>query len=158
MNRLGIMIDVSHAAEKTFWDVIDLSSQPVIASHSSVQALCYHDRNLTDKQMQAIAKNGGVVQICLVDLFINKDRAKASITDAIGHIDHAVRVAGIDHVGIASDFDGGGGLIGCNGSNDMINITIKLIERGYSDEDIAKLWGGGNFLRVMTEVQKAAQE
>ncbi len=157
MNRLGIMIDVSHASEKTFWDVIELSSQPIIASHSSVQALCYHDRNLTDKQMAAIAQNGGVVQICLVDLFINKNRTKASIADAIGHIDHAVRVAGIDHVGIASDFDGGGGLIGCNGSNDMINITVKLIERGYSDEDIAKLWGG-NFLRVMDAVQKVGEE
>jgi len=157
MNRLGVMIDVSHAGEKTFWDVINLSSQPIIASHSSVKALCYHDRNLTDKQMQAIAKNGGVVQVCLVDLFINKDRKKASLEDAIDHIDYAVKVAGIDHVGIASDFDGGGGLIGCNGSNDMINITVKLIERGYSEEEISKIWGG-NFLRVMTAVQAAAEK
>jgi len=156
MNRQGVMIDVSHASEKTFWDVIELSTQPIIASHSSVQALCYHDRNLTDRQMQAIAKNGGVVQICLVDLFINKDRAKASVSDAVDHIDYAVRVAGIDHVGIASDFDGGGGLLGCAGSNDMVNITVKLIERGYSDQDIAKIWGG-NFLRVMDKVQKGAQ-
>lgn len=155
MNRLGVMIDVSHAGEKTFWDVIGLSTQPIIASHSSVQALCYHDRNLTDKQMKAIAKNGGVVQICLVDLFINKDTSKASLMDAIDHIDYAVKVAGIDHVGIASDFDGGGGLIGCQGSNDMINITVKLIERGYTEEQIAKIWGG-NFLRVMSEVQKGA--
>lgn len=155
MNRLGVMIDVSHAGEKTFWDVIELSSQPIIASHSSVQALCYHDRNLTDKQMQAIAKNGGVVQICLVDLFINKDKDKASLMDAIDHIDYAVKVAGIDHVGIASDFDGGGGIIGCQGSNDMINITVKLIEREYTEEQIAKIWGG-NFLRVMSEVQKSA--
>jgi microsomal dipeptidase-like Zn-dependent dipeptidase/gamma-glutamyl-gamma-aminobutyrate hydrolase PuuD len=155
MNRLGIMVDVSHVGEKTFWDVISLSTQPIIASHSSVQALCYHDRNLTDKQMQAIAKNGGVVQICLVDLFMNKDKAKASLSDAINHIDYAVQVAGIDHVGIASDFDGGGGLIGCIGSNDMINITVKLLERGYSEEDIAKIWGG-NFLRVMTTVQAAS--
>lgn len=150
MNRLGILIDVSHASEKTFWDVIELSTQPIIASHSSVQALCYHDRNLTDRQMQAIAKNGGVVQICLVDLFINKNRKNASIIDAIDHIDYAVKIAGIDHVGIASDFDGGGGLIGCQGSNDMINLTVKLIERGYSDEDITKIWGG-NFLRVLTK-------
>ncbi|WP_236264127.1 gamma-glutamyl-gamma-aminobutyrate hydrolase family protein [Dysgonomonas sp. Marseille-P4677] len=157
MNRLGVMIDISHAGEKTFWDVIELSSQPIIASHSSVQALCYHDRNLTDKQMQAIAKNGGVVQICLVDLFINKDHSKASLTDAIDHIDYAIKIAGIDHVGIASDFDGGGGLIGCQGSNDMINITVKLIERGYSEDEIAKIWGG-NFLRVMSEVQKGAKK
>jgi microsomal dipeptidase-like Zn-dependent dipeptidase len=157
MNRLGVMVDISHVGEKTFWDVIELSTKPVIASHSSVQALCYHDRNLTDKQMQAIAKNGGVVQICLVDLFINKDKSKASLTDAIDHIDYAVKVAGIDHVGIASDFDGGGGLIGCRGSNDMINITVKLLERGYSDKDIEKIWGG-NFLRVMSEVQKGAKK
>ena len=157
MNRLGVMIDVSHAGEKTFWDVINLSTQPIIASHSSVKALCFNDRNLTDKQMQAITKNGGVIQICLVDLFINKDRKKASLEDAVDHIDYAVRVAGIDHVGIASDFDGGGGVIGCNGSNDMINITVKLLERGYSDEDIAKIWGG-NFLRVMSAVQTATEK
>lgn len=157
MNRLGMMIDVSHAGEKTFWDVIELSTQPIIASHSSAQALCYHDRNLTDKQMKAIAKNGGVVQICLVDLFINKETKKASIMDAIDHIDYAVKIAGIDHVGIASDFDGGGGLIGCTGSNDMINITVKLIERGYTDEEIEKIWGG-NFLRVMDEVQKGTKK
>lgn len=156
MNRLGIMIDVSHAGEKTFWDVIKLSSQPIIASHSSVQALCYHDRNITDKQMKAIADNGGVIQICLVDLFINKNRKNASLSDAMDHIDYAVKVAGIDHVGIASDFDGGGGLIGCEGSNGMINITVKLIERGYSEENIAKIWGG-NFLRVMSTVQAAAE-
>lgn len=157
MNRLGVMVDISHVGEKTFWDVIELSTKPVIASHSSVQALCYHDRNLTDKQMQAIAKNGGVVQICLVDLFINKDKSKASLIDTIDHIDYAVKVAGVDHVGIASDFDGGGGLIGCQGSNDMINITVKLLERGYSDKDIEKIWGG-NFLRVMSEVQKGAKK
>ncbi|MDU1892385.1 MAG: gamma-glutamyl-gamma-aminobutyrate hydrolase family protein [Dysgonomonas sp.] len=157
MNRQGVMIDVSHAGEKTFWDVIALSTQPIIASHSSVQALCYHDRNLTDKQMRAIANNGGVIQICLVDLFVNKDRKKASLMDAIDHIDYAVKIAGIDHVGIASDFDGGGGLIGCQGSNDMINITVKLIERGYSEDDITKIWGS-NFLRVMMQVQAGAQK
>lgn len=157
MNRLGIMIDVSHAGEKTFWDVIALSTQPIIASHSSVQALCYHDRNLTDKQMKAIADNGGVVQICLVDIFINKNSAKASVMDAIDHIDYAVKVAGIDHVGIASDFDGGGGLIGCQGSNDMINITVKMLERGYSEKDLEKIWGG-NFLRVMSQVQASAEK
>lgn len=157
MNRLGIMIDVSHAGEKTFWDVIELSKQPIIASHSSVKALCNHDRNLTDKQMKAIADNGGVIQICLVDLFINKDQDKASLTNAIDHIDHAVKVAGIDHIGIASDFDGGGGLIGCKGSNDMINITVKLLEMGYSEDDIAKVLGG-NFLRVMSTVQANAEK
>jgi microsomal dipeptidase-like Zn-dependent dipeptidase len=157
MNRVGILVDVSHVSEKTFYDVIALSSQPVAASHSSVKALCDHDRNLTDKQLQALSENGGVAQICLVDLFVNKDKSKASLMDAIEHIDHAVKVAGIDHVGIASDFDGGGGIIGCSGSNDMINITIKLLERGYSDEDIAKIWGK-NFLRILSTVQAAAKK
>ncbi len=114
-------------------------------------------KKLTRRQMQVLAKNGGVVQICLVDLFMNKDKSKASLMDAIEHIDHAVRVAGIDHVGIASDFDGGGGVIGCNGSNDMINITVKLLERGYSEEDIAKIWGK-NFLRVLSTVQAASKK
>lgn len=152
MNDLGIMIDVSHAGESTFWDVVKLSSKPIIASHSSAQALCYHDRNLNDKQLQAIAKNNGVVQVCLVDIFINKNSKKASVSDAVDHIDHIVKVAGINHVGIGSDFDGGGGLIGCQGANDLINITTQLIKRGYSEENIAKIWGG-NFLRVMKEVQ-----
>ena len=157
MNRLGVLVDISHVGEKTFWDVIQLSDQPIIASHSSVQALCYHDRNLTDKQMQAIANKGGVVQICLVDLFVNKDTKKANLEDAMNHIDYAVKVAGIDHVGIASDFDGGGGLIGCRGSNDMINITVKLLERGYTESDISKIWGG-NFLRVLTDVQQSRKD
>ncbi len=157
MNRLGILVDISHVSEKTFYDVIALSTQPIIASHSSVKALCDHDRNLTDKQLQALAKNGGVVQICLVDLFMNKDKSKACLMDAIEHIDHAVKVAGIDHVGIASDFDGGGGIIGCNGNNDMINVTIKLLERGYSDEDIAKIWGK-NFFRVLSTAQSSAKK
>lgn len=152
MNRIGMIVDVSHAGEDTFWDVIKLSNQPIVATHSSCRALVDHDRNLTDDQLRALAKNGGVVQICLVDLFLNKDPKKASLTDALNHIDHAVKIAGIDHVGIGSDFDGGGGLIGCNGANDLINITVGLMERGYSDDDIAKIWGG-NFLRVLDTVQ-----
>ncbi|MDR1861182.1 MAG: membrane dipeptidase [Bacteroidales bacterium] len=153
MNRLGIMVDVSHVSEQTFNDVLKVSKKPVIASHSSVKALCNHDRNLTDEQLHAIARKGGVVQICLVDEFINSDVKNASLTDAVRHIIHAVEVAGIDHVGIASDFDGGGGVIGCRGSNDLINITVKLLEKGFSDDDIAKIWGG-NIMRVLTEVQK----
>lgn len=152
MNRLGMMIDLSHGGESTFWDVMELSTQPFVATHSSARALCDHDRNLTDKQLKALAQKGGVAQVCLVDIFINKNSKKASITNAIDHIDHIVKVAGIDHVGIGSDFDGGGGLIGCQGANDLINITVQLIKRGYSEEDIAKIWGG-NFLRVMNQVQ-----
>lgn len=155
MNRQGVMIDMSHASEKSFWDVIELTKAPIICSHSSSRALCDHDRNLTDDQLRALAKNGGVAQVCLLDAYINKDRKAASVTDAVEHIDHMVKVAGIDHVGIGSDFDGGGGLIGCEGDNDLIQITVKLIEKGYSENDIAKIWGG-NLLRVLNQVQATA--
>ena len=151
MNKLGMMIDISHASEATFWDVIKYSKDPIFASHSSVMALCNHDRNLTDDQLRALAKNGGVIQICIYDGYLNNDAKVASVDDVVKHIDHAVKVAGIDHVGIGSDFDGGGGVQGCKGDNDMINITVKLIEKGYSEEDIRKIWGG-NFFRVMNQV------
>ena len=151
MNKVGMMIDVSHVSEGTFWDVIKYSKDPIFASHSSVKALCDHDRNLTDDQLRALAKNGGVIQICIYDGYLNNDAKAASIDDIVKHIDHAVKVAGIDHVGIGSDFDGGGGVLGCKGDNDLINITVKLIEKGYSEEDIRKIWGG-NFFRVMNQV------
>ena len=151
MNKVGMMIDVSHVSEGTFWDVMKLSKDPVFASHSSVRALCDHDRNLTDEQLRALAKNGGVIQICIYGGYLNKDAKTASVDDVVRHIDHAVKVAGIDHVGIGSDFDGGGGVLGCAGDNDMINITVKLIEKGYSEEDLRKIWGG-NFFRVMNQV------
>ena len=153
MNKLGMMIDISHASESTFWDVIKYSKDPIFASHSSVKALCNSDRNLTDDQLRALAKNGGVIQICIYGGYLNNDAKAASVDDVVRHIDHAVKVAGIDHVGIGSDFDGGGGVLGCKGDNDMINITVKLIEKGYSEEDIRKIWGG-NFFRVMNEVIK----
>ena len=151
MNKVGMMIDVSHVSEGTFWDVIKLSKDPIFASHSSVRALCDHDRNLTDEQLRALAKNGGVIQICIYGGYLNKDAKTASVDDVVRHIDHAVKVAGINHVGIGSDFDGGGGVLGCAGDNDMINITVKLIEKGYSEEDLRKIWGG-NFFRVMNQV------
>ena len=153
MNKVGMMIDISHVSESTFWDVMKLSKDPVFASHSSVKALCNSDRNLTDEQLRALAKNGGVIQICIYGGYLNKNPKAASVDDVVNHIDHAVKVAGIDHVGIGSDFDGGGGVLGCAGDNDMINITVKLIEKGYSEEDIRKIWGG-NFFRVMNEVIK----
>ncbi|MCD8079936.1 MAG: gamma-glutamyl-gamma-aminobutyrate hydrolase family protein [Bacteroides sp.] len=157
MNHLGIMVDLSHASEKTFYDVMALSKVPVIASHSSAAALLPHDRNLTDDQLRALAANGGVAQLCLVDEFLHTDPAAASLSDAIDHLEHMIRVAGIEHVGIGSDFDGGGGVKGCNGNNDLIQITVQLLERGYDEEDIAAIWGG-NFLRVMKTVQDAAEE
>ena len=157
MNKVGMLIDISHASEGTFWDAIKYSKDPIFASHSSVKALCDHDRNLTDDQLRALAKNGGVIHICIYGGYLNKDAKAASIEDVVAHIDHAVKVAGIDHVGIGSDFDGGGGVLGCNGDNDMINITVKLLEKGYSEEDIRKIWGG-NFFRVLDQVINKAIE
>jgi microsomal dipeptidase-like Zn-dependent dipeptidase len=153
MNKQGVLIDLSHASEGTFWDVMKYSKDPVFASHSGVKALCSSDRNLTDDQLRALAKNGGVIQICIFRRYQNERPQEACLVDVVNHIDHAVKVAGIDHVGIGSDFDGGGGLMGCNGDNDMINITVMLLDRGYTEEDIRKIWGG-NFFRILNEVRK----
>lgn len=154
MNKQGILIDVSHASEGTFWDVMKLSKHPVIASHSSARALCDHDRNLTDEQLRALAQNGGVAQLCLLNAYLRQDKPrKANVCDAANHLDHMIKVAGIDHVGIGSDFDGGGGILGCQGDNDFINLTMQLLEKGYTEEDLRKIWGG-NLLRVLNTVQK----
>ena len=151
MNRLGIMVDISHTSEKTSFDVLEISQYPIIASHSSAKTLCDHPRNISDKLMQAIAKKGGVIQVCLYTAFLKKG-GKATVKDAVNHIDHIVKTVGIDHVGIGSDFDGGGGLKDLKAVNEMPQITIELLRRGYSEEAIAKIWGG-NLLRVMNIVQ-----
>jgi len=151
MNRCGIIVDISHTSEKTSFDVLAISRYPVIASHSSVKALCNHPRNLSDKLIKAIADKGGVVQICLYHGFLKKN-GQASLKDAVDHIDYVVRLAGIDHVGIGSDFDGGGGIKGLQTAGDFPQFTMELIRRGYSDTDIAKIWGG-NLMRVMEEVK-----
>ncbi|MDR1524579.1 MAG: gamma-glutamyl-gamma-aminobutyrate hydrolase family protein [Tannerella sp.] len=148
MNRLGMMIDVSHASDDTFYDVLKYSGKPVIASHSSSRALCNHRRNLDDDMIRALASQGGVVQICLYKAFINEDADNASLSDAVRHICHIVDVAGIDHVGIGSDFDGGGELKGCRSANELIQITMRLISEGFDDESIAKIWGG-NLMRIV---------
>ena len=149
MNRLGMMIDVSHAADATFDDVVRLSRRPIVATHSSCRALCNHRRNLDDDRIRALAATGGVMQICLYGGFINHDDPDgATLSDAVRHILHVVRLVGPDHVGIGSDFDGGGGLIGCQSAGEMIQITLRLLAEGLSDADIAKIWGG-NFMRVM---------
>jgi microsomal dipeptidase-like Zn-dependent dipeptidase len=157
MNRLGMMIDISHASEKTFDNVLQHSSMPIIASHSSVRALAGHRRNLTDRQIKALAEKGGVMQICLYKRFIKQKSSEASLSDVIRHICHVVDLVGIDHVGIGSDFDGGGEVIGCRTSNELIQITMRLIDAGYDDESIAKIWGG-NLLRVMQAVQDGAKD
>ena len=151
MNRVGMMVDLSHAAESSFYQAIEASSTPIVCSHSSARALCDHPRNLTDDQLRALAASGGVVQTCLYDGFLRKEGG-ATIDDAIRHIRHMVDVAGIDHVGVGTDFDGDGGIIGCADASEVINLTRRLQAEGFSDPDIEKLWGG-NFLRVMRLVQ-----
>lgn len=153
MNRLGMVIDLSHSAESTFYDVLEMSSAPVICSHSSARALCDHPRNLTDSQIRELAAKGGVVQVCLYGGFLASGR-EAGIEDALYHIDHIVKTGGIECVGIGSDFDGGGGIAGCNGANEIINIMVGLLRRGYSGESIAKILGG-NLRRVVDSVQSS---
>lgn len=195
MNRLGIMVDVSHASDSSFFDILKASKAPVIASHSCARAICDNPRNLSDEQLKALAKNGGVIQMCILSDYVKtplpnpkRDSARAAlrvkynnfnnlsdaeqkeafsdwrlidetykgtlanVSDVVDHIDHIVAVAGIDHVGIGTDFDGGGGLDACYDVSEMKNITIELLRRGYSDEAIEKIWSG-NFLRVFRQVQ-----
>ena len=151
MNRTGMLVDISHAGENSFYDALAISRQPIVASHSSCRALCNHPRNLTDKQLKALADKGGVAQVCLYSGFLRIDR-QATILDAIEHLNHMVNIMGIEHVGIGTDFDGDGGIIGCDSSSELINFTRRLLHERYSEEDIRLIWGG-NFLRVMEEVQ-----
>lgn len=152
MNRTGMMIDLSHSGERSFYDTLEISQVPVVCSHSSCRSLCDHPRNLTDEQIKAITRKGGVIQVCLYSGFLRSDR-EANILDAIEHLNHIVNLAGTDHVGIGTDFDGDGGIIGCNDSSELINFTRRLMKERYNEEDIRRIWGG-NFLRVMEEVQK----
>ena len=151
MNKLGIMVDLSHASEKSFYDALEISKLPIVCSHSSCRALCDHPRNLTDDQMRALAKKGGVMQITLYSGFLRSD-GEATMEDAIAHLEHAIEVMGIDHVGIGTDFDGDGGIRGLANSSELLNLTRQLMSRGYSDDDIHKIWGG-NFLHLMTKIQ-----
>jgi len=151
MNRLGVIVDLSHAHEKSFYDALDISETPIVCSHSSCRALCDHPRNLTDEQMQALARKGGVCQITLYPGFLRNDD-KATIYDALLHLEHAIQVMGIDHVGLGTDFDGDGGIRGLADASELSLFTRQLLLRRYSEEDIQKIWGG-NFLRVMQQVQ-----
>jgi membrane dipeptidase len=198
-NRLGMMVDVSHASDDVFWQVMELSSAPPIASHSSARAVYDHPRNLTDDMLRAIAERGGVVQVnslgnYIADLPQSPERQAAlgqmgralaaepgppdaklekfwttmgainadypptlaSLSDLADHVDHLVEVMGVDHVGVGADFDGGGGVAGMYDVSEIGNLTAELLRRGYSEDDLRKIWGE-NLLRVMTEVQALAQ-
>lgn len=200
-NRLGIMVDVSHVSDKTFFDLLQVTEVPVIASHSSVRAICDSPRNLTDDMLKALAANGGVIQINFVTGFVknakpNPEREaamasieekygswdevkdeetmkkmreeyravreqypgeRATLDDVIDHIDYVKNLIGVDYVGIGTDFDGGGGVDGCDDVSDMPRITEELVRRGYSEEDIRKIWGG-NLMRVFRAVTEGAKQ
>lgn len=205
MNQIGMIIDVSHSSDKAFFDVLEASKAPVLASHSSSRAVCDSPRNLTDDMLRALKKNGGVIQICILDEYVktptpNPERDKAYsefrkkirekygswrnitdpadraevekeyasmaeryprekvfIKDAVDHIDHVVKLIGIDHVGIGTDFDGGGGLTDCRDVTQFPSITVELVRRGYSKDDIEKIWGR-NTMRVMRQVIAQAKK
>lgn len=151
MNAEGIMVDLSHAAEKSFYDALDISRTPIVCSHSNSRALCDVPRNLTDDQLRALAHKGGVAHITLYHGFLRKD-GEATVIDAIEHLEHAIDIMGIDHVGIGTDFDGDGTVRGCADASELINFTMQLLRRRYSERDLVKIWGG-NWLRVMAQVQ-----
>ena len=201
MNRLGIMVDVSHISKLAMLDAVQLSRAPVIASHSSVKALCDHPRNLDDEQLLALEATGGVMQTVGLGAFVSERAGQrreafrrlrdefgmipgqepeelgeepyidyvgryaaldeqypeATVADFVDHIDYTVNLIGLDHVGISSDFDGGGGVSGWNDASETFNVTLELVRRGYTEEQIAQLWGG-NLLRVMRDVERVARE
>ncbi len=198
MNDLGMLIDVSHASDQSFYDVIEQSRAPIMASHSCARALCDNPRNLSDEMLLKLKENGGVIQMCILSAYVKEPspdpqrdsaraavrekhgnyyeldeagkeaflvdwyavdrdfpREMATVSDAVDHIDHIVELIGIDHVGIGTDFDGGGALEDCFDVSQMGNITLELVRRGYSASEIKKIWGG-NLTRVFREVEAAA--
>jgi membrane dipeptidase len=160
MNRLGMIVDVSHSSDKTTWDVLETSTEPIIASHSSAQAICGHPRNLNDNLIKAISKAGGVICINFVPEFLDEEYWKGSRTEpptidkVIEHIEHIIEVGGIESVGIGSDYDGmSPAPKDLEDASKLPNITKKLLERGLQENDVAKIMGG-NFLRVFAKVCK----
>ena len=200
MNRLGIMVDISHGNDSVFYDAIALSKAPIIASHSNARSVTDHRRNMTDEMLKLMAENGGVVQLTMLSSYlrdtpenVERDSAyaavratmkppeemtpeertamrqafreinakypnpPANVSHVADHIDHIVKVAGIDHVGIGCDFDGGGGIDGIFDASEVMNITIELVKRGYTEQEIEKIWGG-NLIRVFKEVRAVAKK
>lgn len=160
MNSLGIMVDLSHGGERSFYDALDISATPIVCSHSNCRALCDHPRNLTDDQLRALARKGGVAHTTFYPGFLKPSGTvlqgsantltEADVLDGMAHLEHAISVMGIDHVGIGTDFDGDGGVPGMNDSSEALNFTMHLLRRRYSDGDIEKIWGG-NWLRVLSQ-------
>jgi membrane dipeptidase len=175
MNRWGIIVDISHPSKESIIQMLDLTQAPVIASHSSARQLTNHTRNLDNETLLRIKENGGVVQTVAFGSYVNEERRlyleraadddnlnrdeapKATVSDFVDHIDFLVELIGTDHVGIASDFDGGGGIEGWNDASETFNVTLELVRRGYSEEHIQAIWSG-NLLRVLDEVQRISEE
>lgn len=152
MNRLGIAIDVSHASDQTILDLLECSKAPVFASHSSARALADHPRNLSDELIRKIADRGGVIQVCLYSGFLREDANNANLYDAVDHIEHIIGLVGAEAVGIGSDFDGGTDLIGCRNASDLIRLSVELLRRGHSENELRGILGG-NLMRYLSLVQ-----
>ncbi len=158
LNYYGLMIDISHPSKEAIRQMIELSKAPVIASHSSARALRDHPRNLDDEQLNWVKENGGVIQTTALGAFLtDRKDPPPNMDDFMDHIDYMVDKIGIEHVGISSDFDGGGGIVGWKDASETMNVTTALRERGYSESEIEKLWGA-NLLRVLDEVQAIASK
>jgi len=158
LNYYGLMIDISHPSKEAIRQMIELSKAPVIASHSSARKLRDHPRNLDDEQLNWVKENGGVIQATALGAFLtDRKDPPPNMDDFMDHIDYMVDKIGVEHVGISSDFDGGGGIVGWKDASETMNVTAALRERGYSESEIEQLWGG-NLLRVLDEVQAIASK
>jgi membrane dipeptidase len=159
MNRVGLLVDVSHSAKSTMMQAAELSRAPIAATHSCCRALCDHPRNLDDEQLDLLRATGGLVQITALDAFLRAappgGRSPATVKDMVDHVDHAVNRIGIDHVGLSSDFDGGGGIPGWKDASETANLTAELAARGYGAREIDLLWSG-NFRRLLRQVARTA--
>jgi membrane dipeptidase len=160
MNRIGLLVDVSHSAKSTMMQAAELSRVPIVATHSCCRALCDHPRNLDDEQLDMLRATGGLVQITALDAFLRPappgGKSPATVKDMVDHVDHAVARIGIDHVGLSSDFDGGGGIPGWKDASETANLTAELQSRGYGAREIELLWSG-NFRRLMRLAERAAR-
>ncbi|MDA9588691.1 dipeptidase, partial [Flavobacteriaceae bacterium] len=184
MNYYGIMVDISHPSKEAIRQTIARSKAPIIASHSGARALSDHPRNLDDEQLQWVKESGGVVQAVALANFVNKEKhtqyraaiktledpsdesalaqikksnPPVNVADFVDHIDYIKNKIGIDHVGISSDFDGGGGIEGWEDASKTFNVTLEMVKRGYTEQEIAKIWSG-NLLRVLDETSEVAKE